>query len=200
MRSKRTVPSRLLVIVVFYLFFLNYPATSFSAVNEDLLEAAKSGDEGKVKGLLDKGADINAKDANGFTSLIWAAFMGHAKVVELLLDKGANANAKTTKEEVLYNPPGFTKIPAGSTALMAAGGDIKVVKALLNKGADVNARSSDDSTVLMMVLFSGHTEVVKLLVEKGADVNAKNKYGTTALKIAGNKEIAEVLKKGGAKE
>ncbi|GKU13619.1 unnamed protein product, partial [Fusarium langsethiae] len=43
-----------------------------------------------VKLLLDKGAEVEAKDSEyGLTPLSWAARHGHDAVVKLLLDKGA---------------------------------------------------------------------------------------------------------------
>jgi ankyrin repeat protein len=45
---------------------------------------------------LDKGADINAKEAIiGRTALIMASDANHTEVVRLLLEKGADVNAKT---------------------------------------------------------------------------------------------------------
>ncbi len=40
--------------------------------------------------LLDRGADLNAKDSDGWTALIKASAGGHAEVVRLLLAKGAD--------------------------------------------------------------------------------------------------------------
>ena len=42
-----------------------------------------------VKGLLDKGAEVNAKDNTGGTALKEAAVNGHTKVVNLLRRAGA---------------------------------------------------------------------------------------------------------------
>ena len=39
--------------------------------------------------LLEKGADINARDDKGKTAVTMSAESGHDKVVQLLLDKGA---------------------------------------------------------------------------------------------------------------
>lgn len=44
--------------------------------------------------LLENGAEINAKDESGWTSLHQAAKGGRADVVQLLLEKGADFNAK----------------------------------------------------------------------------------------------------------
>jgi ankyrin repeat protein len=43
-----------------------------------------------------RGADVAAKDENGWTALHWAAVGGHKDVVELLLNKGADVTAEDT--------------------------------------------------------------------------------------------------------
>ena len=51
-----------------------------------------------VKLLLDKGANINAKNFGGSTALIQAAMFGQVNVVELLLARGADINAVDTHD------------------------------------------------------------------------------------------------------
>ena len=51
--------------------------------DDELLEAARNGDLIKVQTLLEKGANPNAKDNNGWTPLHRAAFEGHVDVVRV---------------------------------------------------------------------------------------------------------------------
>ena len=44
--------------------------------------------------LVQKGADINAKDDDQSTALMYAAFSGSKATVELLIEKGADVNSK----------------------------------------------------------------------------------------------------------
>jgi ankyrin repeat protein len=53
------------------------------------MNAVQARSSDKVAFLLDHGADPNAADARGFTSLHRAAEMGQPDVVRLLLDHGA---------------------------------------------------------------------------------------------------------------
>ena len=48
-----------------------------------------------VELLLSKGANINDKDDDGWSSIIWASNQGHVHVVKLLLSKGANLHEIT---------------------------------------------------------------------------------------------------------
>jgi ankyrin repeat protein len=55
-----------------------------------LIDAAASGKTDVVKLLLDKGANINAKDAGGHTTLWWAIHNGDTEVARLLQARGAH--------------------------------------------------------------------------------------------------------------
>ncbi len=44
--------------------------------------------------LLDNGADVNARDEDGWTALMWASTYNSRQVIQLLIDKGADVNTK----------------------------------------------------------------------------------------------------------
>lgn len=56
-------------------------------LNEVLIQAAKDGNMLVLKAALDKGADINAKDENGKTALMYAEENGHIEIVDFLKEK-----------------------------------------------------------------------------------------------------------------
>ncbi|HCU00936.1 TPA: hypothetical protein DIC20_04500, partial [Candidatus Dependentiae bacterium] len=57
------------------LFFLTLTISSlFAGLDEDLIEAAKNGGTKEVEELLDRGANIHARDDH---ALRWAAGSGH---------------------------------------------------------------------------------------------------------------------------
>lgn len=59
-----------------------------------LMGAAISGKVGVVRILIEAGADVNARDADGLTPLMAAVVQDHAAIVELLLKRGAEVNAR----------------------------------------------------------------------------------------------------------
>jgi ankyrin repeat protein len=154
-----------------------------------IIQAVKDNDLKKAKFLIKTGADVNAKDEDGGTALMWTAQKGYTEIVKALFEAGANINAKKND---------------GATALMAAAfvGHTEIVKALIEAGADVNVKSKSGWSALMDAAWKGHTEIAKVLIGSGADVNAKtDENGNTALKLAaqeGYTEIVKALIEGGA--
>ena len=163
------------------------------------------GDAAKVRLLLDRGADANARTQLGRTPLIVAASSnGTVEAVRLLIEAGSDVNAADN---------------GGMTPLMAAAraDDISVAKLLVAKGADVNhiaAGIGQSATALMAAAFNGSTELVRLLLSRGAKVdpvsrdyvevvkNGRVMFGrNTALHLgaaSGNAEVVKLLLDAGA--
>ena len=127
--------------------------------NINLIVASYGGHTETVTMLLEKGADVNAKDNDGRTSLILASRYGHTEIVAMLLKKGADVNAK--------NIDGYTALIMASER-----GHAEIVSDLLANGADVNAKDDNDYTALMWVVEFGHTSIVDLL-EKAIETEKK---------------------------
>ena len=151
-----------------------------AALDRRLLDAASSGDTDSVRRLLDQGANIEVRDANGFTVLHYAAKGGNEAVVELLIAeksdlldiKGANETtvlhlaaaaaaegAEAVVDLLIKSRPDLLDVTDanGATALhcAAAGGTEAVVRLLIEKGANVDARAGNDSTVLHLAATGG---------------------------------------------
>jgi ankyrin repeat protein len=126
-----------------------------------------------VKILLEKGANVNDKDSEDMSPLLWAVYTGNVEELKLLISKGADVNAK--------NIHGMTPL-LGAFTLGSDGAKI-LAEPLINAGADVNVNTRG-VTPLLIALGKGMYETAKLLVNKGADVNANNEKGVTALMFA----------------
>ena len=154
-------------------------------LNEKLLEAIENNYVKEVKALVQERANVDTKDSDDRTVLMWATYGGFLDIIKLLVEKGADVNAKTI---------------FGWTALMYAVKcdsldiNIDIVELLIEKGADVNARCEEDWTVLMWAANTEYLNLVKFLIENGADVNAKNKFSRTALMYATQRNSHDIVK------
>ena len=63
-------------------------------LNRDLIDNAREENLKQVKYLIEKGADVNAKDNEGNTALIKSSRKGYLEVVKCLIEKGADINTK----------------------------------------------------------------------------------------------------------
>lgn len=94
-----------------------------------LIEAAMLGNGAEVKSVIDAGgADIDARDSDGWTALMYAAMQGNAEMVKLLLEKGAKTGIKNKN---------------GTTALTIASrkGNAEIVKLLESPPAEAPAKT-----------------------------------------------------------
>jgi ankyrin repeat protein len=162
--------------------------------------AAYLGDVDKVKSLIDAGADVNAKDSNTWTPLLYAGSGGHWEVARALITAGADLNAKADGRS-------FARQFDCGTVLHCAvrGGHAELAELLLDRGVDREVRDKYGETPLEWAVRNGRLAMVQLLIAKGANPNsrAKENYfcSGTPLGIAidhGYADIADALIVGGA--
>lgn len=145
--------------------------------------AAYLGDASALQRLLDKGADIDGRDGDGFTPLYYAGLEGQTEAFELLLKRGAQVDA-------LNN--------AGRTVLaeLAGKGRTEMVKRLLAEGADVNCRVIDGpgrKAALHLAVMGGHADTTKVLLDAGAHIEATDYCRMAPLHRAAQQDDAGVL-------
>lgn len=67
-------------------------ASGRAHIDQDLIQASRTGDLGRVKVLIRQGADLNAVDQEGWTPYLAASAEGNWKVMKLLQDMGAKTD------------------------------------------------------------------------------------------------------------
>jgi ankyrin repeat protein len=146
-----------------------------------LVEAARNGDRDALRALLQKGASINAAEADGTTALHWASYRDDLESAGLLIRAGAKVNAS--------NDLGVT--PLWSASL---NGSEAMVRRLLSAGANPNAALLAGETPVMVASRSGNPVVVEQLIARGAVVNARAARGQNALMWAVSQKHPAVVK------
>ena len=86
---------------------------SYAGINDDLIDSARVGDTDRVKALLEKGADINAKNKDGITALMAATTGGHNDTISFLKEHNAIANEDQEMQQDSPTEAGETE--AGET-------------------------------------------------------------------------------------
>lgn len=159
------------------------------AYSDQIHDAAKNGDFGRMKVLLSSNPElINSQDDFGATPLHWAGIRGQVEISMYLIQNGSDVNIK----ENHGGPPLHWAAHFDHTS---------VIRALISKGAKVNEKNMMGRTALHVAARRGCLKVVKVLIELNADINAQTKQGQTALHIAaqsGHKEVFDLLLSEGA--
>ena len=191
----------------------------------ELFGAASSNDAVQVKTLLERGVDIESRDAQGRSALLLATHRNAVDAARVLIDAGADVNAMDdiSDSPFLYaGAEGRLEILRmtlahgadlasvnryGGTALIPAAhhGHVETVRELLGTSIDIDHVNFLGWTALMEAVILGdggptYIEIVRLLLDAGADHEIADKDGVTPLDHSlerGFTEIAELLRAAG---
>lgn len=170
--------------------------------------------------LLNRGANIDATDANGNTLLHLAAAEGDIKIINLLLDKGANANilnkagydiveaARKRRHERVANylegiiagwyPP-YPPLGWFEAAEQKGFAIRKIWQSYQQKWQqifDIDVKDSENRTVLCLAAKANVLTNVRFLCEQGANIETRDFLNYTAIHYAtlnGNEKILKIL-------
>ncbi|RCV41488.1 hypothetical protein SETIT_9G140000v2 [Setaria italica] len=187
-----------------------------------LISAVSEGQVAAVRYLLDKGADPNKQDHEGYAPLHDAAKGGFDEIGRLLLTGGAIVDISSSEGTPLHAAAAFGKIgimqillehhadvnkvsargctPLAETLLatperLDESTRLKCLKLLVKAGADLNSRHPQ--TPLVIGTLKGLTECVECLLEAGADANIPaHDVGSKPIEIAaesGRRKLVEIL-------
>ncbi|KAM9446412.1 tankyrase, TRF1-interacting ankyrin-related ADP-ribose polymerase b [Clarias gariepinus] len=148
---------------------------------DELLEAARSGNEDKLMALLTPlNVNCHASDGRKSTPLHLAAGYNRVRIVQLLLQYGADVHAKDKGGLVpLHNACSY--------------GHYEVTELLLKHGACVNAMDLWQFTPLHEAASKNRAEVCSLLLSHGADPTVLNCHCKSAIELAHTPELRDRL-------
>jgi ankyrin repeat protein len=175
----------------------------------------------KMKLLIDRGANADARAKNRYSALLVAAqYPGSSAAMNLLLDHRAKVRLPKGQGAALFNAhptvlaafSGNADIigrlhkegdrvddkmnvlgmfPATPLLELAATHQTHAVRALLDEGAKVDEADNDGITVLSWAAIANRVEMARLLIERGADVNHVDKKGMTPLLYAASIDFGD---------
>lgn len=152
-------------------------------VQEELANAVLAMDEERIRFLVEKGAKINAHDAQGYGPLQAAARNRNDKLIPLLIELGADVNGRDKD---------------GFTALIHAAerNHVPTVLALLKAGANIELSVEGGFAPLSLAIESQKFLAAKALIEQGASVNvaAGTEHVTPLMVAASQATVGEAAK------
>ena len=139
--------------------------------------AAEKGRIIMVKTLLKHGAEIDAVTADGDSALDLAILSGRTQIAEVLLDRGAQLDASSLL------------LKAASLGVT----DRDIVRFLTERGADLEKRNSAGDTPLLIAIRQDNHRLATQLVNTGADVDVVAADGRSALALARELQLPELV-------
>jgi ankyrin repeat protein len=150
----------------------------------DLHVAVKYGHIGDVEYLLEKNADIHARDNLGWNALNFAADTGNIDITRLLLERLKSGKPDPKPTPLYFKSPLDCAICNGHT---------EIVRLLLDAGADIDAPNGNGVTPLECATNGGHTKIVELLLRRGVITKIASSFHKAV--SYGHKETADVFKR-----
>ena len=181
--------------------------------------AARGGSYDVARLLIERGADVNARDLTGggqgdWTVLHYAVWFDAIDLARLVLDHGAVVDMKDSAGRTALYYAAEKNAEAAARLLIGRGADVVAVtddgqtplhraawanatvvaRLLIDEGADVHMRDSDGETALHMAARYNSAEIAGLLLARGVDINGRNQSGWAPLHVAAEHNAADVAR------
>ncbi|KAK6108980.1 Ankyrin repeats (3 copies) family protein [Brugia pahangi] len=133
--------------------------------------------------LLKYGANVNARDIDGRTPILWAASCGNLEIVIILSQIGGDIYA-TDRDQL------------GAIHCAASHGHIHIIEYLISNLDPfiVNSVDRNGDTALFYAVTLGHYECARLLLLNGAEVNHQDRHLRCPIHCAAAKGQLRMLK------
>ncbi len=175
-----------------------------------LMKAAKAGNDWDVQNLLANGANVQLRDKEGWSALMYAVrYQNNLSIVTKLIEAGAHVRVRNNYNSTpLLLAANYSQNPeilklllkdrtasedevyaAFILALTSEEGaehvKLSKIKIFLEMGISVNRLWKGKTPLMYACQYGNSTQVIKLLMDSGARTSVQNQDGKTAFDFAG---------------
>lgn len=182
---------------------INFQDTKENSKKTALMLAIEGGHFESAKALIERGAKIKLRDANGKTALDYAKAKNHDDLIKVILNQSKTSLMKAIEKEdfelafeLLKSDNHLNRRDlSGKTALSYAieKNHLELIKQIVNKKGFRPKKNLDRMNPLMIAI--GQKEIFWALVERFPhDINDRNNQGKTVLALALENDQLDVAK------
>ncbi len=174
-----------------------------------LMLAVKNGDKNLIKDLLLSGADVNLKDKEGWTVLMYAArYQSDLSVLDLIIDSEAkikttnkyglsalmlaacyNANPQVLNRLLQFYSPSDKEVLKSFVIMLSESSNeenlqLAKTKVYIDYSIPINAYYSGKTPLMYACQYSCYTKIIRILLENNASTKLRSTEGKTAFDYA----------------
>lgn len=147
-----------------------------------LMLALNRPDADEARRLLQTpGLEVDARDADGNTALMFASRNRDPAMVRALLEAGADPALKNAAGRSAWFWGGVRRNVLGAEQQDDMPARLEVLALLLARGGAVDQPDESGATLLLYAAGEGEVPLLEFLLDRGADLEARDKYGKTPL-------------------
>ena len=174
-----------------------------------LMKAAKAGNNWELKNLLNSGANVNLKDSDGWTALMYAVrYQENTSIIDILIDAGAqvktknsynvsalmlastyNGNPEILRKLLSYYSPSEKEVVQSFVLMLSDNYSSDYSKAakvdtFIEKSISLNSFYNGKTPLMYAAQYCSSTIVIKKLLDYGAGTSIRSADGKTAFDYA----------------